>query len=53
MFDVLADEFWRAVVVVEDGEDAFGDGVVGYACAHVDAEEEVYQCVDQDMDLRK
>ena len=48
---VLADELGGAVVVVEDGEDALGDGVVGDAGAHVQAEEELDERVDEQREL--
>jgi len=48
--DVLVDEFGGAVVVVEDGEEAVGEGMVELAEADVDCEEELDDVVDEAME---
>ena len=49
--DVLADESWGAVVVVEDGEGAGEEGVVGFAQADVDGEEGVDGEVEEEVEM--
>ena len=51
--DVLSNELGCAMVVVKDGEDAVGDGVVGVSCADVDGEDGVDGEEDEHVELCK
>jgi hypothetical protein len=48
---ILADQFWGAVVVVDDCEDAVDDGVVGLDETDDDAEDDVCEGVGETVDL--
>ena len=49
--DVLSDESWCAMVVIEDGEGAGEEGMVGFAEADVDGEKGVDGKVDEEVEV--
>jgi hypothetical protein len=48
--DVSLDEFGGAMVVIEDGADAVVEGVVDLADPHVDAEDDVDDVVQEEVE---
>ena len=49
--DVLPNKSWCAVMVVEDGEGAGEEGMVGFAKADIDGEEGMDGKVDQEVEM--